>query len=221
MAALCLALAAVGALTCWYGNRHAGDAATSLDRGLARAGKVAVPLALIGWVLASGGLDRAGGHWLVAGLAFSLVGDIALLGASSTAFLTGLGAFALAQLAFLSAFVAAIGDYGFVWWMALLGLAFAGLFVATAGRRVRAGASAKEGAPLGYGVLAYMGLLAATATAAGGSGRWLALLGGVLFVVSDTVLGLDRFVAARAKAGLVVMTTYHLALAGFALGIAA
>lgn len=221
MATLLLLLALLGALTCWYGNWRGGDTASSRDRTLARAGKVVVPLALIGWVLTSGGLDRPGGHWLVVALAFALIGDIALLGASSTAFLTGLGAFALAQLAFISAFVAAIGDYGLVWWMALLGVAFAGLFVATAGRRVQAGAAAKEGAPLGYGVFGYMALLTATAVAAGGSGRWLALLGAVLFVVSDTVLGLDRFVAERAKAGLVVMTTYHLALAGLTLGIAA
>lgn len=223
MATLVLLIAFVGALTCWYGNWRVGadGESSSLDRTLARAGKVVVPLALIGWVLASGGIDRSGGHWLVAGLAFSLIGDLALLGTASMAFLAGLGAFALAQLAFVSAFVAALGDHGFVWWMALLGLAFAGLFVATAGRRVQAGATAKEGAALGYGVLGYMALLTATATAAGGSGRWLAIAGALLFVVSDTVLGLDRFVAPRARAGLVIMTTYHLALAGITFGVAA
>lgn len=223
MATLFLLLSLLGALTCWFGTWRTGTVvgSSALDRTLARAGKVVVPPALIGWVLASGGVDRPGGHWLVAALAFSLIGDIALLGTSSTAFLTGLGAFALAQLAFISAFVAAIGDYGFVWWMALFGLAFAGLFVATAGRRVQAGAQSKEGAPLGYGVLGYLSLLTVMTAVAGGSGRWLALVGALLFVVSDSVLGLDRFVAARARAGLVVMTTYHLALAGFTFGIAA
>lgn len=226
MAILSLVLALVGAFACWYGNWRTSspDAATagpSSVEWLQRGGKLLVPLALIGWVLASGGFDRSGGHWLLVGLVFALIGDIALIRTNSPAFLTGLGAFALAQVALISAFVAAIGDYGFVWWMALIGLLFAGLFVGTAGRRTFVGATAKEGPPLGYGVLGYMALLTASATAAGGSGRWLALSGAMLFVISDSVLALDRFVGPRTRAGLFVMTTYHLALAGLTFGIAA
>lgn len=222
MAVLCLLLAAAGASACWYGNwRASTDDPSPVHLNLARAGRVLVPTALIGWVLVSGAIDRSGGPWLVVALAFSLIGAVARPAPSATAFLTGLGAFALAQLAFISAFVAIFEDHGFVWWMALLGLVFAAVFLGTAGRRIQDGAAAREGIRLGYGVLGYLALLTVTATVAGGSGRWLLLLGALLFVVSDTVFGLDRFVAPRAQVGLVVMAAHQLALAGFTFGIAA
>lgn len=192
-----------------------------VDQWLERAGKVVVPIALIGVVVFGGGLDRPGGLLLAVALAFVLVGDIALLNAAGRAFLTGLGAFALAQVAFISSFVAAIRAYGVTWWMALLGLAFAGLFAATAGRRIQDRVTVDEGTPLGYGVLGYLVLITITAAVAGGTGRWFVLVGAMLFVVSDVVLGLDRFVGPRPRSGLVVLTTYHLALAGFTAGIVA
>ncbi len=220
MAVLCALLALAGAVACWYGSWRADADGTGSASTIERVGKIVVPLALIGWVLASGGIDRPGGVWLVIALVFALGGDIALLGASATAFLAGLGVFALAQVAFITAFVAVTREFGVTWWMAVIGLAFAGLFAVTSGRRIHRGALARENTSLGYGVLGYVALMTIAATAAGATGRWLVLAGAFLFVLSDTVLALHRYVGPRAHAGLFVMITYHLALAGLTVGLA-
>jgi uncharacterized membrane protein YhhN len=45
---------------------------------------------------------------------------------------------------------------------------------------------------------------------ASGTARPLVLLGALLFLLSDTVLALDRFVGQRAHARMLVIVTYHL-----------
>lgn len=231
MATLFGTLAFLGALACWYGAWRSNESAptaspgvthgSSRDARIGAVGKVLVPPALVGLVVSIGGLSAPGGGWLVVGLALALIGDVALLASSTRYFVAGLLAFGVAQVAFLTAFVAAARAYGLTWWMALIGAVFAGLFAATAGRRIHRAATSSHGSALGYGVLGYMALLLAVAAAAGATGRWWALGGALLFVVSDTVLALNRFVGPRARSDLVVLVTYHLALAGFVAGLVA
>ena len=49
-------------------------------------------------------------------------------------------------------------------------------------------------------------------------GTW-GVIGALAFYASDTLLGLDRFVAPLAAAPVAVMVTYHLALAGLLLSL--
>ena len=60
-------------------------------------------------------------------------------------------------------------------------------------------------------VAAYMGVIGAMGVTGWATGRFRVGLGTALFVTSDTLLALNRFVAARAHARLAVMVTYHLA----------
>ncbi|HEY5249301.1 MAG TPA: lysoplasmalogenase family protein, partial [Dermatophilaceae bacterium] len=71
-------------------------------------------------------------------------------------------------------------------------------------------AADQGGGALGAGVTAYLVVISAMVVTASGTGRLLVLLGAVSFLVSDTVLALDRFVGKRDHAQIVVIVTYHL-----------
>lgn len=218
MVLLSLLVALAGSLTCWYGvwRAEGGDArAVTWER----AARLVVPIALAGWVLSAQAAGQPGGPWLLVGLGFALAGDIAQWFSSARDSLIRLGLLALAHLGFLSAFLVLVRSAGFTWWMALIGLAFGGLLVSVAGTRVRVAATAAHSSSLGYAAQGFIALSGLTAIAAGGAGRWAGLLGAILLVVSDTVLLLDRYVAPRARAALVSVVTYHVALAGLVLGI--
>ena len=77
-------------------------------------------------------------------------------------------------------------------------------------RRIVRGAADQGGAALGAGVTAYLLVISAMVVTASGTGRLLVLLGAVSFLVSDTVLALDRFVGQRPHSRMVVIVTYHL-----------
>jgi uncharacterized membrane protein YhhN len=138
-------------------------------------------------------------------LALSLVGDVALLNATATRFLVGLGSFLLAHVAYVWAILGTTGAAGFPWWLLLV---LPGLLAlhATVGRDIVRHAGAQRGA-----VLLYQLALFALVLAAAWKGDPVVLLGCILFLASDTVLGHDRFVQERRWAPLTVIVTYHLA----------
>jgi uncharacterized membrane protein YhhN len=175
----------------------------------ARVEQVAKPLvmvALAGLALTMGAADHTAGRWVLMALLFSLVGDIFLLRKARVDFLGGLIAFLLAHLAYVLAFL----TLGFHQWWALLGLTIAVSLGLTSGRRIVRAAVRDEGAALGAGVTAYLLVICAMVISASGTARPLVLLGALAFLISDTVLALDRFVGPRANARLVVIVTYHL-----------
>lgn len=154
-----------------------------------------------------GATDSTAGWWLLAALGLSLVGDVALLSDTDPRFVVGLGSFLLAHVAFVVAF-AHLGmpraD------LALVGLALVAGLAAVVGRRV-VPAAAREGGPaLGAAVTAYMVVIAVMVVAAWATGHPLVALGGTVFMVSDAVLAMDRFVHQRRFGSLAVMVTYHL-----------
>lgn len=67
-------------------------------------------------------------------------------------------------------------------------------------------------------VTAYLAVSVVMVALAGGTGYLLTLLGALVFLLSDAILGLDRFVSPRARASLVVIVTYHVAQALIVLG---
>lgn len=200
-------LAAIAAAACFAAADWA--AVARADQLFERIAKPAVIVALFAAVILAGpGISPV--RWLlVVALAASLAGDWLLLPPGQ--FVGGLAAFLVAHLAYLGLFLLA----GPRPEPATAGaLAMAVVFV-TVGRRIVAGAA---GADLAGPVAAYLAAIGAMAVAATATGVPLAAAGAWLFVVSDAVLGWDRFVAAappsrRAAAirRLAIIVPYHLA----------
>jgi uncharacterized membrane protein YhhN len=183
--------------------------------GVERVAKPLVMVALAGLALAMGAADDSVGRYLLVALAFSLIGDIFLLGSNVVDFSGGLASFLVAHVAFVLAFL----TLGFHPWWALLGVAIALPLGLTSGRRIVRAAARQGGAALGAGVTAYLVVVAVMVVAASGTGRPLVLLGALLFLFSDTLLALDRFVGPRANARMLVIATYHLGQVMMVVGV--
>ncbi len=159
------------------------------------------PTALLGWVLVA--------------LVLGMVGDVLLLDEGETRFLGGLAAFLLGHLAWLVAFVAVGLDRP-----ALAAVGGAVVAVAlVAGRRILPAAARSGGRTLGLAVAAYMLVIGATAVLGWATGNLIVGVGATLFVASDTVLALGRFVGERPWTRLTVIVTYHLAQALLLVGV--
>ena len=172
------------------------------DRRLERVAKPAVMVVLIAlaWVLHVAGQGPRPALWLVVA---ALV--LALLGDGEARFRLGLGAFLLAHVAWAWAILDTPAAEG-VPWLLIAVVVFLGVAVARWGRAIVAGAGPDRPA-----VAAYLVVIGAMALCAGWRGDPVVVAGAVSFVVSDTLLGHDRFVVARPAAQLQVMVTYHLA----------
>jgi uncharacterized membrane protein YhhN len=197
-AAAAVALALVAALD-WL----------AVQRQWARVEQVAKPLVMVAlaWLaFTMGAADHDVGRFLLVALGFSLVGDIFLLGKGAVDFSGGLASFLVAHIAFVLAFL----TLGVQPWWALLGLLIAVPLGLTAGRRIVQAAAHEGGAALGGAVTAYLVVVVAMVVAASGTARPLVILGALAFLLSDTVLALDRFVGPRSNARMLVIVTYHL-----------
>lgn len=174
--------------------------ASGLVIGLPTLALVAKPLpvlALAWWTL---GAPRA--RFVTAGLGFSALGDLLLdLGTETSLFVAGMAAFAVTHVSYTMAFLARSRRpeittlLPFILWGAsLLGLLWTGL------------------GPLTLPVCAYAALLVAMmwrATAASlGTGRWDAMIGAVLFGLSDSLIALDRFRAPVPGARWLILASY-------------
>lgn len=201
-------LVAALAGTCWY-------AVDSGRSALASQAKVGTLLALIVLALLLGASGAPGGPALLVGLFFSLAGDLALLRRDATGFAVGLGAFLLAHVAYVWAF----STHWFSPAGAVVALLLVLPFAVLSGSRVQRRTVAMGGQAWGRAVVGYAIVLGAMALAAGATGNPLVLTGAVLFLLSDTVLALDRFDAPRIRAPLVVMALYHLAQVSIVLGL--
>ncbi|WP_156023243.1 lysoplasmalogenase [Terracoccus sp. 273MFTsu3.1] len=142
---------------------------------------------------------------VIVALAFCLVGDVALLHATETRFLVGLGAFLVAHLAYVWAILETVRAEGFPWPL-LVAVPFLAVLHAKAGRDIVRHSGPQKGPVFVYQLVLFVLVLVAA-----GTGDWLLLLGCLVFVVSDTVLGHDRFVHERRWAPLTVIVTYHVA----------
>lgn len=175
---------------------------------------VLVLLGVAAWAM--GASESTAGWWLLAALGLSLAGDVALLSDSEPRFIVGLGSFLAAHVALVVAF-SHLGmpraDLG------LVGLALVVTMVAVVGRRVVPATRAAGGAVLAGAVAAYMGVIGAMVVAAWATGHLLVALGATVFMVSDAVLALDRFVRARRFGPLTVIVTYHLGQVLIVLGV--
>jgi uncharacterized membrane protein YhhN len=163
-------------------------------------------LALLGWLHdAPPGEYR---RWLSLGLIFSLVGDV-LLAWPGDLFVFGLGAFLLAHLAYLKAYLSDCRR------PALLPLALAlGVGAVLLGILV-----SNDLGPLLVPVIVYSLVISAMlwralarlSTAVPKRSAWLAAAGALAFVFSDSLIGINRFVQPFHAAPYLIIVSYWLA----------
>lgn len=148
-------------------------------------------------------------RWIVAALVLSLAGDVCLMFAGNAWFIGGLGSFLVAHGAFAAAFLHGIAAADPPGWLAAV-VFYAGgmLFVLLP----RAGA-------LKLPVLVYCLALAAMVFTAAARHEALAdaaslraLLGALLFMLSDSALGWRRFVGRYRGAQALILSTYWAAI---------
>ncbi|WP_426811212.1 lysoplasmalogenase [Pseudomonas sp. WOUb67] len=153
-------------------------------------------LALIAWL--RGAPATPYGRWISIGLGFSVLGDI-LLAVPADLFVFGLAAFLCAHLAYLRAYCGVTQRPALP---ALIASAITGIALL--------GVLANHGlGPLLIPVALYALAISAMlwrALACGG----LAALGAGLFVLSDSMIGIDRFVSPFAAAPYLIILTYWL-----------
>ena len=150
---------------------------------------------------------------LIIGLLLSMAGDVFLM-LPSDRFVPGLASFLLAHIAY----VLALAALGLEPSQMVLGVVIAAVAAVFVGRRIVAGATATAAA-LRLPVIAYMGAISTMVVFAFGTGTAFAILGALLFFVSDAVLGWTRFVSQFNRSRLVVMITYHLGQMGLVLSL--
>lgn len=155
--------------------------------------------------------------FVVAGLLFSLVGDVLLL-LPAEYFIAGWGAFLLAHLAYIGAFVSAGGPY---WspWLLLAGLAYGLLFLRYLWPHL---------GRLRMPVVVYVLVIVVMAWQASGriaqgagTSGWLAFTGAIFFMASDSILTINRFARPFHSARLIYMSAYYLAQWLIALSVVA
>ncbi len=143
---------------------------------------------------------------IITGLVFSIMGDVFLM-LPTDRFVAGLVAFLIAHLFYIGAFIPEIG--AFRWWplvpFALFGIGVYLYLAPSLGK-------------LKLPVLLYVGVIMVMAWVAwerwlqtGQSGALLAAFGAVLFVISDTILAINRFRVPFKSARFFNLATYFTA----------
>ena len=171
-------------------------------------------------ILLPAGADR---NWLLAALVFCLLGDMALMRQGDIAFAAGLAAFLVGHGLFVVVFLSRQAEFTWpAWWPVLLVYAVGMLawLLPKTGKLAPAVllyVAAIMGMALSAGSLAAGGLSATVAW----QGKPLVLLGALLFVASDTLLAIDRFIKPFAAAHGLILATYYSALWCMVVGSAA
>lgn len=209
-----------GVLWCMFGVCAVLDW-WALWRGQRVVEKIAKPgamLALIGVVIASRGLGDTSIRLLLLALVLCLAGDVLLLAQGDGRFLAGLSAFLLGHLAYAVLFLHLGLPSG--WWAVAAGVGLLGL-LSFGVRIIRAafGTEGPAGAALGVGVTAYIAVICVMAVLGWWTGHVWIGLGASIFVVSDTILGWNKFVRALPWGPVAVMVTYLAAQALLVIGV--
>jgi alkenylglycerophosphocholine hydrolase len=155
---------------------------------------------------------------ICAGVALSVVGDVALLGEGNRAFIIGLVAFLLAHVAYMIAFLGVA-----VWSTNVAVVAIIVVFASTALLSATwKGAGAMRGPAIAYAVVISAMVVSAWATV---GGRLLlapfAAVGAVLFYISDASLALNRFRRPIPHVAFLAFGVYWLGQLGIAIAASA
>jgi uncharacterized membrane protein YhhN len=145
-------------------------------------------------------------YMIITGLVFSLAGDVFLM-LPSDRFLAGLVAFLIAHLFYIGAFLSKIGEL--IWWpvipLVIYGIVIYIILASSLGKL-------KLAVFIYFGVILMMAWIALEGwRQTGQCGALLASCGAVLFVISDTILAINRFRGAFKPSQVLVLTTYFAA----------
>lgn len=157
-------------------------------------------------------------RWIGSGLLLSLVGDL-LLEWPADLFVFGLGAFLLAHLAYLLAYLGASRRPAPVA-LLLAGLAAGGMFALLASSDLGELLLPVAVYSLAIGSMLWRAL-ARLGTAGSARSNWLAAGGALLFVLSDSLIGINRFVAPFEGARYAIILSYWLGQWGIAASVLA
>ena len=147
--------------------------------------------------------------WMVAGLVFSLAGDVFLM-LDEKWFVAGLGSFLVGHVAYVIGLQLAPTSLA----ASLVGLALVLVAIATIGRKIVGGVAAGKHRDMVPPVIAYLVVISAMVVSAFGTRAPWAVVGASLFYASDATLAWNRFLEPRRFGHLAVMVTYHLGQAG-------
>lgn len=140
--------------------------------------------------------------WGGLALVFSWLGDVLLQNPGDIGFLLGMGAFGLAHVAYLALYLAPLRTRRVPWWGVVLGLAWWAAMVSILAPHLGA---------LLVPVALY-GLVLGAAAVCALATRAVITVGALVFLVSDTLLALDRFLPGFAfpATDVAIMLTYCL-----------
>ena len=171
-------------------------------------------LALLGWLQDAPASPYR--RWISIGLLFSLLGDI-LLAWPVDLFVFGLGAFLVAHLAYLKAYLVDCRR------LALLPLALALLAGVTLFSVMAAKGLGDLLIPVAVYALAISAMLWRALARLGSHvpkrSAWLAAAGALAFVVSDSLIGIDRFVLPFGAAPYLIILSYWIGQWGIAASV--
>lgn len=199
MSSLCLLAAVLCAVVDWV-------AVARQQRPLEYVAKPAT----LGFLLLYAAQGPAASWYLLAALTLSLLGDVYLM-LPGDLFVAGLVAFLLAHLAYIADFHVTLPARAL--WFVVVALAATPLAL----RIVRAIAAP----PLRLAVAVYMAVIALMVASAIASWELTALAGALLFMASDAMIAIDRFVAPFPWARLAIIVTYHLGQLGLVVALRA
>lgn len=152
--------------------------------------------------------------WIDAGIALSIVGDIALLDQGEAAFIVGLAAFLLAHIAYVVGFVTAASFAG---WLILVAVLTGGMTTSVLAA-IWPGTRGLHPPVVAYGLAITSMVTAAFGTLAGGlPNAGYAALGAMLFYASDASLALNRFRRPIPHAPFLTLGLYWLGQIGIAI----
>jgi uncharacterized membrane protein YhhN len=152
--------------------------------------------------------------WVFAGIALSIVGDVALLSPTDGAFIGGLAAFLLAHLAYVVGFATVAG-----WapWL-LVVVVIVGAGTVSILRAIWPKTAGMHAPVVAYGLAITAMVTAAFGSLAGGLPLgWLASVGALLFYASDASLALNRFRSPIPHAAFLTLGLYWIGQIGIAL----
>lgn len=152
--------------------------------------------------------------WLLVAFVLCTAGDVFLM-LPRDAFVPGLASFAVAQILFAVSFASGDTSGGRL----VVGLVLVVPVAAALARRFIAAIGRAGHRELVAPVVVYLVVISAMAVSAIAGGSPVAIAGAVVFMLSDSLIAETRFVSAREWHGVGIMVTYHLALAGLALGL--
>ena len=152
--------------------------------------------------------------WRIIALVFCLFGDVFLM-LPKDAFVPGLASFAIAQLCF----VVSLSAQDTTATKLITGLVIVVPTTIFLSRRFITAIKSSGHGELVLPVAVYMVVIAAMATSAIAGGTAVGIVGAMFFLLSDSLIAEHRFVKERAWQSVGIMVTYHVAIAGLALGL--